>query len=141
MSGACAVAANSAVEEPLKNPGWTIYSADDLALQLAEWRAALPERLRWVDEDEPATEVNDARLRGKYYGARYVIHRPFLHHLLQSEANKATAPHSAHLKTKEKEGVFGMARKCIEAARRSTIAFDGLEGRPLITNIFGTAHA
>jgi hypothetical protein len=30
---------------------------------------------------------------------------------------------------------------CIDAAYNSTVAFDGVEGRPVITNIFGTAHA
>ncbi|KAI9045240.1 inositol polyphosphate multikinase [Aspergillus affinis] len=32
-------------------------------------------------------------------------------------------------------------RVCIESAIKSTEAFDGIEGRPIITNIFGTAHA
>jgi hypothetical protein len=30
---------------------------------------------------------------------------------------------------------------CIDSAYNSTVAFDGVEGRPIITNIFGTAHA
>ncbi|PIG81835.1 hypothetical protein AARAC_011562 [Aspergillus arachidicola] len=30
---------------------------------------------------------------------------------------------------------------CIESAILSTKAFDGIEGRPVVTNIFGTAHA
>ena len=127
--------------EPLKNPGWTIYSADDLALQLQEWRQTLPERLRWDDDAEPAKNINDARLRGKYYGARYVIHRPFLHHVLQDEFREHSAPKDRQLHTKEKEGILGMARKCISAAKASTTSFDGLEGRLVITNIFGTTHA
>lgn len=30
---------------------------------------------------------------------------------------------------------------CIDSAIRSTEAFDGIEGRPVVANIFGTAHA
>ncbi|GMF78141.1 unnamed protein product [Aspergillus oryzae] len=29
---------------------------------------------------------------------------------------------------------------CIDSAMLSTVAFDGIEGRPVVTNIFGTAH-
>ena len=32
-------------------------------------------------------------------------------------------------------------RECVEAAIHSTVAFDGVRGRPVVTNIFGTAHA
>jgi hypothetical protein len=30
---------------------------------------------------------------------------------------------------------------CIKAAEKSTIAFDNVLGRPIVTNIHGTAHA
>ena len=130
---------NSSGKSSLKNPGWTIFSADDLAVQLEEWRSILPEPLRWKDEDEPATDINKARLRGKYYGARYMIHRPFLHHMLQVEASENSSQYVTHPKTKE--DVLVMARKCVEAAKLSSISFDGLEGRPVLTSIFGTAHA
>lgn len=99
--------------------------------------------MNWKDEDDLAHEINDARLRAKYYGAQYMIHRPFLHHLLQDEF-AGPAPDVRKviaLKTREKEGIVGMARKCIEAAVKSTLSFDGLQGRPLLTNVFGTAHA
>lgn len=39
----------------------------------------LPQDLQWDDTDPPARYINDARLRGKFYGAQYIIHRPFLH--------------------------------------------------------------
>ena len=39
----------------------------------------LPQDLQWEDTDPPARYINDARLRGKFYGAQYIIHRPFLH--------------------------------------------------------------
>lgn len=130
-------------KDSLKNPGWTIFTAEDLALQLSDWKNSLPPGMSWNDEDEPATEINDARLRAKYYGAQYMIHRPFLHHLLQDELAKPTHEirKLIQLRTQEKEGVVSMARKCIAAAVKSTLAFDGLRGRPIVTGIFGTAHA
>lgn len=39
----------------------------------------LPQDLQWEDTEHPARYINDARLRGKFYGAQYIIHRPFLH--------------------------------------------------------------
>lgn len=44
-----------------------------------EWRKMLPQDLQWEDTEHPARYINDARLRGKFYGAQYIIHRPFLH--------------------------------------------------------------
>ncbi|KAL9070901.1 MAG: hypothetical protein Q9161_004543 [Pseudevernia consocians] len=44
-----------------------------------EWRKMLPQDLQWEDTEPPARYINDARLRGKFYGAQYIIHRPFLH--------------------------------------------------------------
>ncbi|KAM0707289.1 hypothetical protein Q7P35_005527 [Cladosporium inversicolor] len=32
-------------------------------------------------------------------------------------------------------------KNCIKAAEKSTIAFDNVLGRPIVTNIHGTAHA
>ena len=63
---------------------------------LQNWRSVLPPWLQWEDEDDPASDINDARLRAKYYGALYIIHRPFLRVLLDSEiaAYGSDAPHS-----------------------------------------------
>lgn len=56
--------------------------------QLAERRTmfphAHPPQLRWKDSEVPLAEINVARLRAKYCGAYYIIHRPFLHHIIQS---------------------------------------------------------
>ena len=52
---------------------------------LRNWRNVLPPWLQWKDEDEPSPNINDARLRAKYYGALYIIHRPFLRHVLDAE--------------------------------------------------------
>lgn len=66
----------------LRNAGWSMLNASDLAVSLDEWRSQLPEQLKWDDADPPAADINAARMRAKYYGARYIIHRPFLHHAL-----------------------------------------------------------
>ncbi|KAF2203904.1 hypothetical protein GQ43DRAFT_229181 [Delitschia confertaspora ATCC 74209] len=46
---------------------------------LKYWRAMLPSKLQWRDNDPPATDINAARLRAKYYGGQYMILRPFLY--------------------------------------------------------------
>lgn len=148
--------------------------------------------MRWNDKDPPSNNINVARLRAKYYGARYIIHRPLLHHALhpiapkqpqpqvaaespalsavsssQSHASPAF-PHNPHTELTMERGTSDMGPSphiytsrdpqpsslndldpkilaacvsCIEAAMNSTTAFDGIEGRPIVTNIFGTAHA
>lgn len=67
---------------------------------LMNWRNVLPPWLQWKDEDDPASDINDARLRAKYYGALYIIHRPFLRIILDSEiTDKVTdSPQSDVLK-------------------------------------------
>lgn len=134
---------------------------------ISDWRATLPESLRWDDEDPVAHTINDARLRGKFYGAQYIIHRPFLHAALDydfespsiqspPEANiTGAAPHppgpdlvmgppkATPDYERRKAETIELAVICINAARRSTVAFDGcLDHRRLVvTNIMGTAHA
>ncbi|KAL2358429.1 hypothetical protein BJ546DRAFT_1073683 [Cryomyces antarcticus] len=55
---------------------------NQLERQLKEWRDSLPSFLKWKDEDPPAREINAARMRAKYYGARYIINRTFLDYAL-----------------------------------------------------------
>lgn len=67
---------------------------------LQNWRNVLPPWLQWKDEDDPSPDINDARLRAKYYGALYIIHRPFLRHVLDREiiAQGTDSPQSDVLK-------------------------------------------
>ena len=127
-------------EGNMPNPGWSITSSDDLATALQEWKHHLPSPLQWSEDDPPAQYINAARLRGKYYGAQYIIHRPFLHHALQKEMGINT-PIDGELSLPELRRVVVMSEKCVKAAVKSTTAFDGLNGRPIITNPFGTAQA
>ena len=145
-----------------------------------EWRARLPEQLQWDDHQPPADNINDARLRGKFYGAQYIIHRPFLHAALDydfdapdihsppgdnpiglqnhvplhsaSASASASAPAPAPAMgppapigdpLRRREETIGLAKRCIQAAMQSTVAFDGVldHRRMVVTNIMGTAHA
>jgi hypothetical protein len=129
---------------------------------LNAWRKGLPEQLKWDDNDPPATEILDARLRGKYYGAVYVINRPFLDyalhimpHLVNDKCTLEEAAIDAYGNPRDKadihlfraiqqmgdSAIWRAAKRCIDAAMHSTVAFDGIDGRLIVTNIHGTAHA
>ncbi|EDN10944.1 predicted protein [Histoplasma mississippiense (nom. inval.)] len=171
---------------------WTTKVQEALSCNLEAWRTGLPDNMRWEESDPPSNNIIIARMRGKYYGCRYIIHRPLLHHALhpmskylpgaansiapsspsnmsssQSQASPPSA-HPAHLSQNMErfpndmgppsrpgmlpdhqqlslKSLDSKVRKacqaCIDAAIQSTIAFDGVQGRPVVTNIFGTAHA
>ena len=133
---------------------------------LREIRARLPEALQWEDNDHPPLAINSARLRGKYYGGKYIVHRPFLHKALEldedgsfdeymqrkygnagamapppkesKEAAEARAANDRNLKY-----ILDAAKTTIENAQLSTLAFDGYSDhrRLVVTNILGTSHA
>ena len=158
----------------------------ELERQLRHWRELLPGELQWNDSEPPPSNINAARLRAKYYGARYIIYRPFLHyaiHLMDqpgesvsklpddsppfesgrtsthesptrpvvsqafgtvsgrsgSEAMPPPRPTASY--TRLDDTVMNACRSCITAAMQSTAAFHGISQRPIVTNIFGTAHA
>ncbi|KAL8777731.1 MAG: hypothetical protein Q9194_002391 [Teloschistes cf. exilis] len=68
---------------------------DHFDARLRAWRDILPAELQWHDNDEPSSDINTARLRAKYYGAQYIIHRPFLRHALDNNMafQEYTSPH------------------------------------------------
>jgi hypothetical protein len=152
---------------------------------LEGWRfmtqASHPE-MAWDDNDWITSDINAARMRAKYYGAKVIINRPTLDAALhddwstismrqsesplpgqgrRSQQTSPTVPHRHHstgvrqqesyavspaqsetrsvnsLKPDIREGV----NACIQAAIRSTTAFDGVPPRLIVTNIFGTGHA
>ncbi|EEH07746.1 C6 zinc finger domain-containing protein [Histoplasma capsulatum G186AR] len=171
---------------------WTTKVQEALSCNLEAWRTGLPDNMRWEESDPPSNNIIIARMRGKYYGCRYIIHRPLLHHALHpmskylpgaansiapsspsnmSSSQSQASPPSAHpallsqnmerfpndmgppsrpgmlpdhqqlsLKSLDSK-VRKACQACIDAAIQSTIAFDGVQGRPVVTNIFGTAHA
>ncbi|KAJ5087998.1 hypothetical protein N7456_011614 [Penicillium angulare] len=182
-----------------KNAGtgarWSSSVQEALSMNLDLWRDSLPNIMKWKDEDPPATEINAARMRAKYYGARYIIHRPLLFHALhhpdqykdynkiplEATPGSANASHSQQMspsmtsgsargasmarmkselgntpknlspealakwETEEKKKKWRKlcraCKVCVESAILSTEAFDGMEDRLVVTNIFGTAHA
>lgn len=125
------------------------------------WRNSLPPQLRWRDEDPPASNILAARLRAKYWGAKYVVNRPFLDYALHilPYVRDGTSVHEVardvHGNYRDKaeinlfEAIEGLGEaavwrasmRCIEAAMQSTIALDGAGQRLVVTNIHGTAHA
>ncbi|KAK5168588.1 hypothetical protein LTR04_006263 [Oleoguttula sp. CCFEE 6159] len=75
-----------------KQDSWSNLTIWDLQTQLQEWRDTLPKPLTWNDSEPPSKDINAARLRAKYYGARYVINRPLLHHALDNPNFRAPVP-------------------------------------------------
>ncbi|KAF7590269.1 hypothetical protein BBP40_003107 [Aspergillus hancockii] len=165
---------------------WSSHVQEILSMNLELWRNSLPTVMKWKDTDPPSEEINVARMRAKYYGARYIIHRPLLYHALHHygqlgfRASSDDPPTEATAMTSSKSqrvssslshsqsatnmarlssdmgpasGLTGVAHRdlpiklrrackvCIDSAMLSTVAFDGVKGRPVVTNIFGTAHA
>ncbi|KAK0850701.1 hypothetical protein LTR91_012315 [Friedmanniomyces endolithicus] len=128
---------------------------------LGQWRDGLPPELKWDDDDEPPKDILSARLRAKYWGARYVVNRPFLDyalhimpHVKDGKKVRAVAKdvhnnprddaemHIFEAITTMSEGdVIQACHRCIGAAMQSTVALDGVPDRLIVTNIHGTAHA
>jgi hypothetical protein len=125
------------------------------------WRHSLPPLMSWNDQDAPPTEILPARLRAKYWGAKMVINRVFLDYALHimphvhenrpvedvavDGHNKSRDKADVHL-FKALQGlgddfIWAASRDCINAAIQSTVAFDGVPQRLVVTNIHGTAHA
>ncbi len=137
-----------------------------LSDNLENWRKMLND-WDWDDNDHLTPNINIARMRGKYYGAKYIIFRPTLRYaLLQAmngprtkrpsespaghQGSEETSPAISNLNITHPQGKeiafikpeqLEGSRKCIEAAIRSTTSFDNVPRRLIVTNIFGTAHA
>jgi hypothetical protein len=125
--------------------------------------------MRWVapsfafrEDDPPAADILSARLRAKYWGAQVITYRPFIRQILEfSYRIKDNTRPKTELKSEFREGIIApvidpnarapsdidpqvldLAKKGIKALIESTRAFHGLDDRrPIITNVFGTAHA
>lgn len=129
---------------------------------LSGWRESLPPLLQWQDNDPPPSEILSARLRAKYWGARYVTNRPFLDFCLHimpfikdgrrtieevavdsrgRPRDKAEIQIFEAISMMGEDDIWRAARRCIAAAVQSTMAFDGIQGRLWVTNIHGTAHS
>lgn len=118
---------------------------------LESWRRVLPPTLAWADSDPPATDLNIARLRAKYYGGLYMILRPYLriaNHTIElppasmswSSQQNSPAPDAVSTPnsrgmclvelTESQRKIIAVAAQCIDCAFRSTIAFDRIGAAP-----------
>ena len=158
---------HAALYRPEKNQNTRSSDTMMVALDqnLEDWRKMLND-WDWDDDDHQSPNVNMARMRGKYYGAKYIIWRPALYHaLMQASEQKNeptsespsgyensgfTSPAMANLHTPGRPSMevpmiqpdlLEGAKKCVEAAIRSTTSFDRVPRRLVLTNIFGTLHA
>jgi hypothetical protein len=126
---------------------------------ISAWQRDLPASMSWDLDDSPPTDILHARWRARYWSLRYLINRPFLDYILQvkphprSGVDKAVPDFQGQTRHEAEFHLFraisGMSEEevqigyqtCIEAAAQSTVAFDNVPGRPIVTNIHGTAHA
>lgn len=155
------------------------------------WRTMLPLPLQWEDTDEPAKDINAARMRASYYRTKFIIHLPLLYYtihygqpigwdesgaqfsvdsLTDCTATSKTHSHPDHacmihmlnamdsdisnnssrfsqnwtspaFDCKElPQWVLLECRDCVDCAIQSLTAFDGIEDRLVVPNIFGIAH-
>ncbi|PFH62617.1 hypothetical protein XA68_12869 [Ophiocordyceps unilateralis] len=133
-------------------------------LRSVEYLASAVSGMKWVahryafrEDDPPADDILAARLRGKYWGAQVITYRPFVRMILELNHSRkhAAGPEMLEFRMgnvyqrmptsveKIDPQVCELARKGIKALVESTRAFHGLgeDLRPIITNVFGTAHA
>lgn len=145
-----------------------LHSPDEVCVMLRNhemtldaWRDRLPSAFKWCDWDPPSSNILLARLRFKYWEARYVVDRHFLDYALhimpcvQKGDSVRKVAVDAHGNSRDKaevrilEAVAGMrmdevwagCRRCIDAAMQGTVAYDGILGRLIVPSIHGTAHA
>lgn len=144
-----------------EDPRTLASKLENLDQTLQQWRDLRHPITYWHDREEPPQEILAARLRAKYYGARYVITRPFLDYTLhvlrdvESGCNLEDITKDAKGNVRPQELVLFKAinmmpvptiiekvKICVESATMSTIALDNaFERRLIVTNIMGTAHA
>ncbi|KAG9247379.1 hypothetical protein BJ878DRAFT_477472 [Calycina marina] len=115
---------------------------------------------KWSDDDEPASDILNARLRAKFYGARVISYRTYITQILE-RANERPGDIFDHYKDGIKDipllpenaekladlppAYIKFAKQGISALIHSTTAFHGLgdagQVRLIVTNIWGTTHA
>ncbi|KAM0714587.1 hypothetical protein Q7P37_009883 [Cladosporium fusiforme] len=114
---------------------------------LDEWRQSLPTALKWDEEDLPSSKPCWLDCERNY--ALHIM--PYVedgHSVKDAALDARGDPREASevhileaIRSMGDEEVRAGCRRCIEAAMQSTVAFDGVVGRLIVTNIHGTAHA
>jgi hypothetical protein len=139
-------------------------------LALQNWKETVPANLAWDDSAVPSTNRNIACMRAKYYKALYMILRPCLQAAIAMDWSPTDRGFQCDPSTyidkrievqmikpnSNQAKILEYACICINAAIRSTIAFDRVgapENSPyaryestrtqrlVLTNIVGTMHA
>ncbi|KAJ5994062.1 hypothetical protein N7451_009786 [Penicillium sp. IBT 35674x] len=167
----------------------SVQNAQILNLEL--WRECLPVPLQWKDTEEPAKDVNAARMRAIYYRLKYILHLPLLYYAIhygmprtwekrdaQPSLSSLTgstftsethfwrshfrmdhmlsamyfdiSDHSMEFPQHWTPPTFNWkylppmvqleCGTCVKCAIQSLTAFDGIEDRLVVPNIFGIAH-
>ncbi|KAG4430252.1 hypothetical protein IFR05_014263 [Cadophora sp. M221] len=107
----------------------------DASLANLEWITSVAANLmKWdATKGEPATNILEARLRAKYYGAEVITYRHFILKVLEKRIEEPDVK------------VLNYIECGIRALIFSTRAFYGLgnpgKDRLIVTNVWGTAHA
>lgn len=92
-------------------------------------------RLAWGENDPPSSDILEARLRAKMYGAEVITTRHFLRMVLNS-------PYDGGKDMAISPQIMEFARQCIRAMFHSARAFWGVpQTRLVVTNAWGTSHA
>ncbi|KKA29624.1 hypothetical protein TD95_000703 [Thielaviopsis punctulata] len=141
------------------DPKTDFCDVETAQLRVADMQWVGP-NFRFDEDDPPATDILAARLRAKYWGAQVITYRPFLKQILDF-GSKMQNGHSYCAVSEFRPGVEApiispktesyddisdkikeYAQMAIRALVESTQAFHNLgPKRPIITNVFGTAHA
>jgi hypothetical protein len=98
----------------------------------------IPPTMRWSENEPPPNDILAARLRAKFHGAEVITYRPFLKMVLNRPSALSLDVPPEEISPK----IMNYSRLCIRAMVDSTRAFHGMgEGRLIVTNVWGTAHA
>lgn len=91
--------------------------------------------LVWGGDDPPSSDILEARLRAKMYGAEVITTRHFLRMVLNNRYDGGKVMTIS-------EPIMVFAQQCIRAMFHSAQAFWGIVGgRLVVTNVWGTSHA
>lgn len=135
----------------------TLHEVDD-AQRRVESMVWVGPAYKFNEDDKPAEDILSARLRAKYWGAQVITYRPCIKLILDLSfelRHREAGPAGQMAQTIEELSddvknevsmlgpeVWLHARKGVRALVESTQAFHGLgKKRPIITNVYGTAHA
>ncbi|KAH8587198.1 hypothetical protein B0O99DRAFT_527231 [Bisporella sp. PMI_857] len=117
----------------------------------------------WTNDDPPANNILEARLRAKFYSAKAILYRSYVTQILERPAVKDNKSRNATISDQYKNGIampqvnknatelsnldpkyVEYAKEGIKALIKSTTVFyhlgDPGTARLLVTNVWGTAH-